>query len=239
MCDFGAEILACLHRIEAQNASDKYENLGFWTVGGGNALYSIKGPANTEAEWCLYSISTTGACQIQISQNQQMNQLAITGGVNYGAGGGNENNGLEGLFYAYAAASAGAPIATELWTPLGKGSSLYILISGLSSASAFVVISFRRSLNHEIPAPRRQIPATHTTRQSTTTQRAALGHPLPGAGQFGQGYDAQYPLPGKFYKHVVVPSTTDEGALQGQIGVPQTQAQLTLARLRGKRGQNE
>jgi hypothetical protein len=230
---FDAEILECLHRIERTIESDKYEALGIWTVGGGNGSYTLKSPVNTESEWALFGIAATGACQILVSDNPNPNAPAITGAVNYGAGGGNESNPLAGLFFAIPATPTYIPQTALYWQPTGKGSAITVVIAGLSAASAFVMIAWRRLLNREIPGPVRQRPATHTTRQSYRNQRTLAAESQMTAG-FEEG---RYPLPGgNFYQHEVVPATNDTAALEGEISPALTPAQVVLAKLRGRGG---
>lgn len=231
MCDFSAEILECLRRIEADTAGDKYESLGVWTPGGGNGTYTLKSPVNTESEWAVFGITASGACTILISDNPTPNAPAVNGSVNYGAGGGNESNPLPGYFYNIAAASY-IPQTAFFWQPTGKGSSITIVIAGLSSQSAFVMIGWRRLLLREIPGPIRTTPATHTTRQSTRFQRT-----LPAESTQVQGFDEQYPVPGAgYYRHNVTPTVTDPAALEGSMAENLTPAQIVLAKLRGRGG---
>lgn len=232
MCEHSAEILACLQRIETTMNSDKYEMLGIWTVGGGNSLYTLKSPVNTESEWCLFGVSATGACQILVSNNPAPNNLATSGGVNYGDSGGNESNALEGIYMAISAASVGNPVSDFYWQPTGRGSSIYINIAGLSSASAFVMVAWRRLLARYIPEPRRQLPLTHATRQSTRFLRT-----LPAESTQVQGFEQQYPVPGGgFFKHNETPTNSDVNELRGTLAENPTQAQIVLAKLRGKGG---
>lgn len=232
---FESQALECLQRIEAAVSGDKYENLGIWTVGGGNGSYTMKSPVQTEAEFALFGVSATGSCNILISQNPAGNKLDVTGATSYGASsGGAEGNALEGLFIAIGAAGNAAPTAFDYWQPLGRGNSLYVLISGLSSQSCFVMVAWRRLLNREIPAPPRQKPTTHTTRQSHRAQRVlAAESPMTAAAQEGR-----YPIPGAgFYKHIQNPTADfDQGAIERGIAKPLSAAEIALAKLRGKSG---
>lgn len=233
MCEHD-EVLQRLQGILDTLNGDKYEDLGVWTVGGANGVYSLKSPANTEAEFALFGISATSACQVLVSQNQQSNNLAINGAVSYGTGGGNENNALEGMFLTIPAATSGAPTSFDYWQPIGRGSSIYVLISGLSSNACFVMFAFRRLLLREIPAPPRRPPITHTTRQSARYQRTlpAMSPEVVGA------MEQRTVLPGgPQYNHVHSPGEDhDIAAINRGIAQPLTPAQVVLAKLRGKTG---
>jgi hypothetical protein len=231
MGEFDSAILECLHNIEAAVSGDKYENLGIWTYGGGNGVYTMKVPVNTECEWTLYALAATGACQVMISHNQGQNTLAITGGVSYGTGGGNEGNGLEGMFTPIPAAGF-FPTSEQFWQPVGRGSALYALITGLSSQSAFILLAWRRLLNREIPTPPRGRPQTHTTRESHRPQRV-----LAAASPFTQGFEEQTVVPGAVpYQHAVVPTASDVAGMNRSIDRPLTPAEILLAKLRGNKG---
>lgn len=228
------DILECLRRIEAAVSSDEYEDIGVWTVGGGNGMYTVKSPTNTECEFSIYGISNTGACNILVSQNPGGNKLDTTGATSYGTGGGNEGNALEGMFFAVPAAGVPSPVCELYWQPIGRGSAIYVLISGLSAASAFIMIAFRRKLNRQIPMPPRRPPVAHSTRQSARPQRTLQAESPMTAG-FTEG---RYPLPGGTpYKHVVSPGEShDKSAIERGIAKPLTQAEIALAKLRGKKG---
>lgn len=228
------DIIDCLRRIEANISSDKYEMLGVWTVGGANNTYSLKGPANTEAEFALYGISASGACNILVSQNQFGNALATNGSASYGTGGGNESNALEGQFYVVSAATPFTPTGELYWQPVGRGSSIYVQIGGLAGgSSAFVLVAWRRLLNRYIPTPPRQTPRTHSLRQSNHPQRI-LAAESPMMAGFKEGRNV---IPGgPAYDHNVTPAATDPAAESRGIAAPLTPAQIVLAKLRGKQG---
>lgn len=230
------DILECLYAIRDAVSSDKYETLGIWTVGGGNGTYTLKSPVNTEAEWSIFNISVPGSCQILVSNNPAPNALAITG-VTYGASGGNENNALEGLFIAYPAAQSGPPSNELYWQPLGRSSALTILISGLASQSAFVTIVWRRLLNRYIPAPARKAPVTHSLRLTDRPQRMLAGQSQMEA----NALEGRTAIPGGSpYHHTLSPAEQyDQAADSRGIAAPLTPAQIVLAKLRGRTGQDK
>lgn len=229
------DILECLRKIEASVSGDKYEMLGIWTVGGANNTYSLKGPANTEAEFAFYGISCTGPCTILISQNQQANALATNGSASYGTGGGNEGNPLEGQFYTAAGASTFTPSGELYWQPVGRGSSIYVLISGLpGGSSAFVLVAWRRLLKRYIPAPPRRPPVTHSLRVTDRPQRMLAAQSTMEANLI----EGRTAIPGgPNYEHTMTPGEEhDPAAISRGIAKPLSPAEIALAKLRGKMG---
>ena len=228
------DILECLSRIEANISSDKYEQLGIWTVGGNNGSYVIKSPVNTEVEWTVYSITGSKAGAVLISQNGGGNALDTTGATSYGVSGGSENNVLEGLFLISVTDGNSAYTPPPFWQPLGKGGSLYIKISGLASGACFVCIAFRRLLNRYIPAPPRIPPVTHSLRLTNRPQRMLAGQSQMEA----NAMEGRMALPGGHpYEHAVSPGEQHDPAAESRgIAAPLTSAQIVLAKLRGKQG---
>lgn len=228
------DILECLYAIRDAVSSDKYEQLGVWTVGGGNGTYSLKSPVNTEAEYALFGISASGACNVLISQNQFGNALDTTGATKYGSGGGNEGNAMEGQFYVAAAATTFTSTGEFYWQPVGKGSSIYIAIGGLSGASCFVLIVWRRLLNRYIQAPPRVQPVTHSLRLTDRPQRMLAGQSQMEA----NAIEGRTAIPGGSpYHHTLSPAEQyDQAADARGIAAPLTPAQIVLAKLRGKAG---
>lgn len=228
------DILECLYAIRDAVSSDKYEQLGVWTVGGGNGTYTVKSPVNTEAEYAIYDISATGACQIYISQNPAPNNPAINGSVNYGSGGGSDSNVMEGHFIAVTSAFVGSPDVALLWQPVGRGNSIYVTISGLTSNAAFVVVAWRRLLNRYIPAPARKAPVTHSLRLTDRPQRMLAGQSQMEA----NALEGRTAIPGGSpYHHTKSPGEQyDQAADARGIAAPLTPAQIVLAKLRGKAG---
>lgn len=229
------DILECLRRIEASVSSDKYEQLGIWTIGGGNGTYSLKSPVNTEAEYALYGISASGACNVLIGQNQFGNALDTTGATSYGSGGGNESNPLEGQFYVISAATPFTPTGEFYWQPMGKGSAIYIKIAGLAGgSSAFALVIWRRLLNRAIPGPIRRPPVTHSLRLTDRPQRMLAAQSQMEA----NAEEGRTVLPGgPAYHHTLSPAEEhDAAAISRGIAAPLTPAQIVLAKLRGKSG---
>ena len=228
------EILECLRRIEAEVSSDKYESLGIWTIGGPQGTYSLKGPANTEAEYALYGVSATAACTLLIDQNQQGNALATNGSASYGGGGGNESNALEGTFISINAATSFLPVTALFWQPIGRGSAIYAHVGSLAGGqSAFALVAVRRLLNRIIPAPPRVQPHAHTQRQSNRAERIlAAESPMVAAANEGR-----YVIPGgPPFNHVVTPTKDDYAAMSRGEAKPPTPAEILLAKMRGKSG---
>lgn len=228
------DILECLRRIEANTGGDKYESLGIWTIGGPAGTYSLKGPANTEAEYALYGVSATAACTLLIDQNQQGNPLAINGSASYGGGGGNESNALEGTFISINAATSFLPVTALFWQPIGRGSAIYAHVGSLAGGqSAFALVAVRRLLNRFIPAPPRVQPHTHSLRQTNRPQRM-LPAESPMMANFKEGRNV---LPGgQPYEHTVTPTTYDPAQESRGIAKPLSALEILQAKQRGQRG---
>lgn len=206
MCD--EETKKYLAELAYYQQTAQYEAGGIFTIGGNAGNYMLKSPFNTECEYKVVAISSSGSAApfaLTVGNPSQLFMALTATSLGLQSQGTENSNPLEGIA---GVVGNGGVITTQEWIPLGKGVVIYFSINPAANQVIMANIAFRRSLYRLIPETPRLSPATHTHPQSRRELR--MLHSLSAE---MSGFEQQYPTRqgsyGEDYTHEIIPETQD------------------------------